>query len=295
MTGETARIRIACGACGTVTLAPAGIIAQRCPHCGSTDIVCTEAATDVPFAPDGVVPFAFDAPTARRRALRWVRRAWFPPSKLAALAQSDALVRRYLPFWMFSTHATAYWAGSGATRGIIEMDFRSVLVCADRDADARWPSLLEPVMPGDVRDFDAAYISGIDVVEGRRGLDEALSLAHARIERELAAAARHGRRNREREKLQLSRIEHARETYRRVLLPVWLLEYRYCGRGYHVIVDGARGRVAGEAPQSIAKVALLVVASLWMILFVEDAETAMSIPVAIVEGVRWLVRRPLSG
>lgn len=295
MTGEAAGIRIACGACGTVTLAPAGIVAQRCPYCGSIDIACTEATTDQRFAPDGVVPFAFDASTARRRALRWVRRAWFPPSKLAARAQSDALVRRYLPFWMFSTYATGYWSGSGATRGIIEMDFRSLLVCADRDADARWPSLLEPVMPGDVREFDATYVDGVDVVEGSRGLDEALSLAHARIERELADTARYGRRSRDRDKLQLSRVEHARETYRRVLLPVWLLEYRYCGRRYHLIVDGARGRVAGEAPQSIVKVALLVVASLWMILFVEDAETAMSIPVAIVEGVRWLVRRPLSG
>ena len=51
-------------------------------------------------------------------------------------------------------------------------------------------------------------------------------------------------------------------TYKHLLLPVWLLAYRYGGKPYRVVVNATTGEVSGERPWSPWKVGLLVVAAL---------------------------------
>jgi hypothetical protein len=98
----------------------------------------------------------------------------------------------------------------------------------------------------------------------------------------------------ERDKVNVSRVEYARESCRRLLWPVWFLDYRYLGRNYRIAIDGATGRVAGETPKSLAKAVFAAAALLWLILLFGDAETALSIPQRMAEGMRWLFRRTLS-
>ena len=90
------------------------------------------------------MPFLIAAQDARAAAARWIRSAWFAPSKLARLARSDAVKGVYLPFWTFDAHAVAHWDTPGGTRGIIEMDFDDLLVCGDRQADPQLMERLEP-------------------------------------------------------------------------------------------------------------------------------------------------------
>ena len=42
--------------------------------------------------------------------------------------------------------------------------------------------------------------------------------------------------------------------YRRILLPVWILHYRYADKPYKVVVSGIDGRTFGERPFSMWKV-----------------------------------------
>jgi len=51
-------------------------------------------------------------------------------------------------------------------------------------------------------------------------------------------------------------------TYKHLLLPVWLLAYRYGGKPYRVVVNACTGEVSGERPWSPWKVGLAVVAAL---------------------------------
>jgi hypothetical protein len=52
------------------------------------------------------------------------------------------------------------------------------------------------------------------------------------------------------------------QTFKHVLLPVWLVSYAYKGTSYQVVVNGATGSVAGERPWSWIKIGLLVVLGL---------------------------------
>ena len=53
--------------------------------------------------------------------------------------------------------------------------------------------------------------------------------------------------------------EYAALTYKHVLLPVWLLAYRYQNRAFLVAVNGATGEVQGERPYSWIKITITVV------------------------------------
>jgi len=51
-------------------------------------------------------------------------------------------------------------------------------------------------------------------------------------------------------------------TFKHILVPVWLLTYTYGAKIFHVLVNGASGRMAGEYPKSFWKVFFLVVAAI---------------------------------
>lgn len=45
-----------------------------------------------------------------------------------------------------------------------------------------------------------------------------------------------------------------------MLLPFWVLSYRYRDRSYRIVVNGQSGELAGEAPYAKAKILALVLA-----------------------------------
>ena len=60
----------------------------------------------------------------------------------------------------------------------------------------------------------------------------------------------------------------SRQTFKHVLVPVWLLTYDYGARAYQMVVNGYTGRMAGEYPKSVWKIALLVLAAIVVLLVV---------------------------
>ena len=63
-----------------------------------------------------------------------------------------------------------------------------------------------------------------------------------------------------------------RQTFKHVLLPVWLVGYRYGAKDYQVVVNGATGQVAGEYPKSRVKIALAVIAGLILLYILMSLE-----------------------
>jgi hypothetical protein len=52
------------------------------------------------------------------------------------------------------------------------------------------------------------------------------------------------------------------QTFKHILVPIWLLAYVFSGRSYQVVVNGSTGKIAGKYPYSWWKVLLLIVAIL---------------------------------
>jgi len=51
------------------------------------------------------------------------------------------------------------------------------------------------------------------------------------------------------------------ETFKHILLPIWLAAYKYNGKSYRFLVNGQTGKVQGERPWSAWKIAFAVLAA----------------------------------
>jgi hypothetical protein len=51
-----------------------------------------------------------------------------------------------------------------------------------------------------------------------------------------------------------------------VLVPVWMLTYKYGSRAFQLVVNGYTGKMAGEYPKSVWKIALLVLLAIVVLL-----------------------------
>ncbi len=52
--------------------------------------------------------------------------------------------------------------------------------------------------------------------------------------------------------------DYSDETFKHILLPVWMAAYKYRGRTFRFVVNGQTGRVQGERPYSVWKIAFAV-------------------------------------
>jgi hypothetical protein len=59
---------------------------------------------------------------------------------------------------------------------------------------------------------------------------------------------------------------YSAQTFKHILVPVWLLTYNYGARAFQLVVNGYTGRMAGQYPKSPWKIALLVLLALIVVL-----------------------------
>jgi len=67
-------------------------------------------------------------------------------------------------------------------------------------------------------------------------------------------------------------------TYKHILLPVWLMAYRYNNRTYQVFINACTGEVTGQRPWSLPKILLtiLIVIAIIAGLFMANSQSATS-------------------
>ena len=60
------------------------------------------------------------------------------------------------------------------------------------------------------------------------------------------------------QRVEAVQTDHSDETFKHVLLPVWMAAYKYGGKSYRFVVNGQTGKVRGERPYSAWKIALAI-------------------------------------
>ena len=59
--------------------------------------------------------------------------------------------------------------------------------------------------------------------------------------------------------------DYAGQTFKHILVPIWLLTYGYGARTFQVLINGYTGAIAGKYPKSWIKITLAVLALLAVI------------------------------
>jgi hypothetical protein len=297
---QTERRSVQCQSCKAVMVYDPARVGQNCEFCGSPALVSYDEIK-APIRPHGVLPFRIDKNRVRDDIRGWWRSKWLAPGKLAKMALVDRVHSLYIPYWTFDARVHCPWEaeaghyyyvnvsgrdskGRSVTRqerrvrwepaaGVIDHVFDDEPVPGTQGLDLGLLRKVEPFPTGECVSYDSAYLSGHVVEHYKVVLLEAAQQSQQQMHdklMELCAAEVPGDTHRN------LRIHptFSSQTFKHLLVPIWLLTYNYGRSAYHVLVNGYTGKIAGEHPYSWWKVLLLIILALIALYVVATLEEA---------------------
>jgi len=260
-------------------------IGKRCDFCGASALVPYEDVKEA-FQPESLLPKQISESQVRDRIRQWYQSRWFAPSALGSRALTDTIHGVYLPYWTFDAQADADWTaesgyhyyvtehytdaqGNRQTRqvqhtrwesssGSLEHFFDDALVAATKGVAADLLAKIEPFPTPQLVPYDPAFLAGWTVERYQIDLLAAAQAARAGMEgqlRSLCSAQVPGDTHRG---LRVS-AQWSGQTFKHILVPVWLLTYDYHGKSFQVLINGYTGSIAGNRPYSFWKIFFLVI------------------------------------
>jgi hypothetical protein len=285
---------VQCKHCEAISVFEAAKQAQACEFCGSSSIVPYEETKEI-IRPESVLPFKFNEGAARDRIRKWYGELWWAPNALKKRALTDTVKGVYLPYWTFDAMVAAQWkadAGyyyyeteyyeqNGEQRqrqvqrvrwqpasGALDHFFDDDLVCGSRGIH---PNLLRKIEPfptvGEaLRPYDAAYVAGWNVERYQVDLVAAAQASRQQMMSKTTALCSQQVPGDTQRNLDVD-ADFSRQTFKHILVPVWLLSYTYGAKSYQVVMNGVTGKLEGEHPKSWVKITLAVIVVIIVLAF----------------------------
>lgn len=273
---------VLCKACGAESIYDALETAAVCPFCGSNQVM--DAAEKDTIAPGGVVPFQISDKQAADIFKGWITRKWFCPKLAKESAKPKRFSGIYLPYWTFDTNASGnYSAQYGITHvykdkdgkthtkvdwhhtsGYHEEFINDELVLASNKHDQWMLRQLEPFDTENNKAYKPEYVAGFAAERYSLGLTDAWRFAESSIRKKLEhhivskVRAKHGA---DQVRGLHFNPRYQDITYKYLLLPIWVSNFKYKDNIYQFMVNGQTGKVAGKTPISIPKVIIAVIAT----------------------------------
>lgn len=293
---QAQKTQVRCQSCQAISVFDPERVGQRCEFCGAAALVPYEEIKEV-FRPESLLAMKLSEAHVREAIRKWYGSRFWAPNKLKRRALTDQVHGLYLPYWTFDAQVHADWTaqsgdyyydtesytdanGRRQTRqvrrvrwypssGSLDHFFDDELVPASRGVPRDMLRQVEPFPTGELVSYNPGFLSGW-IVE-RYQIDLLAAAGHAREAmeaelRQLCAAEVPGDTHRN---LQVD-ADFSGQTFKHILVPVWLLSYDYGRKAYQVVVNGYTGAIAGKYPKSWLKISLailLFLAALGLFLF----------------------------
>ncbi len=276
-----------CPSCGSLVEFQGAQHATECPFCATPVVIGT--GTNRQIKPQAVLPFALEERAARAAMVSWLGRLWFAPNGLVDYARKGrALNGLYVPYWTFDARTRSEYSGQRgeyyyetrtvtvdgkqrqeqvrktrwyAARGRVARVFDDVLVLASQSLPRRYTDALAPWDLTQLTPYAADYLAGFTAEGYTIGLEE----AWARGQEVMAGVIHQDVRadiGGDEQRVSSIDTEYSAETFKHILLPVWMAAYKYNGKTYRFVVNGQTGKVQGERPYSAWKIAFAVLVAL---------------------------------
>ena len=271
---------IRCDSCGGTVVFQGSLTSSECPYCGSPiqlDDV-HDAEDRVPV--DGVLPFLVEYNDAKTNLAAWVTSRWFAPNEFKRRGVNGKFNGVYMPYWTFDSLTFTRWSGQRGdhywetvregneekrvqkTRwtfvsGKFQLFFDDVLVLASEGLPQKLMQELEPWPLEQVVPFNQELLAGYFARTYEVQLEPGFSGARERMDgwiREEIVKRIGG----DEQRVSAQRTQHSAVTFKHLLLPVYLLAYRFNEKSFQVMVNAATGEVQGERPYSWIKITLAV-------------------------------------
>lgn len=251
---------LVCQGCGANLTLPPAQATLTCPFCTSAHIVQSAGGQEL-IAPGGILPFQFDVDTARQKIARWLAGQRFRPDDLDAQAEIARPRPVYYPFWSFDVAGELRWRGWVLTKvgdNEISREMRTgswavwqndCLVPASHSLPATLLSALSALDTTALLPYSSDFLADCAVEIYQIPLADASLVAHQRAFEAARQEFRSDMVIGAVEDLTVSGAGIVIESYKLILLPVWVTSYCYRGKTYRVVVNGQTGEVRGEVPR----------------------------------------------
>ena len=270
----------------------------HCVYC-STPLIIEDAYKDDWILPGAVLPFQIDQNKAHQIFKKWVKELWFAPNKLQKAALDPQNTKGlYAPYWTFDAALKADYRGergdyyyvsvpytttqngktvtrtrqerrtrwspaSGHIQGFVD----DTLIKASKQRSgiipkkiARWD--LKKLAP-----FDSGYLAGFVTEKYTIPLKDG-HIASNKVAEQIADRWARTDIGGDTQRISYIDMSLSQETFKHILLPVYISSYRYDGKLYNFFINGQSGAISGKRPWSFWKIFFLVIAIIAVILII---------------------------
>lgn len=255
-----------CNGCGASMSYDASAQALRCPFCGSLELT-NQQDTKV-LAPNRIVTFSIDRQQAEGIMRKWLGQGFWRPSDLATTAAIAKMTPVYVPYWVFQAKTYTNWTADSSD---VPFGYRGDWRPLYGQRHGQYAGLLVGAS-GVLTPSETENLCPFDLAASRPAGEVSLEnwiVEQFRVQRKYARPqARHGLEALESEScLQFvpGRCRNMKVNVRLeglasepMLLPVWIMAYKYKGQLFRFLINGQTGKAHGQAPFSYKKLFLVV-------------------------------------
>jgi DNA-directed RNA polymerase subunit RPC12/RpoP len=275
-----------CKNCGANQHVEENYKSLHCVYC-STPLILEDAYKENWILPGAVLPFQIDQKKSFLIFKKWVNSLWFAPNKLKKAALDPQFTKGlYLPYWTFDAQLEASYSGqrgdyyyenrtyrdsNGKTRtkrvrktrwrpasGHISGFVDDTLVKASKQKAGRIPRKIAHWNLKLLQPFSSSFLSGfvtekytIPLKEGHLSAkNEAENIADRWCRQDIGGDT---------QRISSMNMSLSEETFKHILLPVYISAYRYNGKEYNFFINGENGAISGTRPYSFWKIFFTVI------------------------------------
>lgn len=267
-----------CSNCGATVVMTSSDVSKGCPYCGTPHVQKTEDMVGI--KPNAVYPFILTKEKAFSGLKNWLKHKFFAPNKLKKRVDVEDVHGVYEPCFTFDSHTYSVYNGRiGVTRtrtvrrngklvtesyteyrnisGTYADFFDDVFISSGNTMGQNLLNKLSPYDYSTIKVYAEKYLSGFTAKHYDKDVKDCWNDAKTVMDKELK---RRILSNYHYDSVQYLNVSTTHEgvTYKYVLVPVYVLNYTYNGKLYHVYVNGNTGKISGKSPVSWVKVLLTV-------------------------------------
>ncbi len=265
-----------CNSCGASVEFDADAHSRLCPFCDSA--IVADVTTQRKIVPQALLPFSVMERQAHDHMKAWLVSRWFAPNGFESQAAKESFSGIYVPIWTYDSATTTSYRGERGRRvhsgkrtytrwtkvsGTVQRNFDDVLVSGSRSVSAEFKDALGPWPLRKLETYQTEFLAGLRAENHTIGLEsgffEAQQYMRARITDDVRQDIGGSR-----QRIHSSKTKFEKQTFKHLLLPVWITHYSLGKARFRLNVNGYTGKVYGQRPFS--KLKLLGASFLGMIM-----------------------------
>jgi len=293
-----------CKNCGANQHVEENYKSLHCVYCNSP-LIIEDAQKEEWILPGAVLPFQITQKKAYVIFQNWVRKLWWAPNKLKKASIDPQNTKGlYVPYWTFDAQLFATYTGqrgdyyyvsvpytttvngksvtrtrqerrtrwspaSGSISGFVD----DTLIKASKQKSGIIPRKIAHWNLTQLQPFDSSYLSGfvtekytIPLEDGHLSAnDEAEKIADRWARQDIGGDT---------QRISTLNMQLSEETFKHILLPVFVSAYTFKAKRYNFFVNGQTGALSGNRPYSFWKIFLfvlmIIVVIVGIILFIDS-------------------------